>query len=105
MNDDMTFAPSSIAVRQGETVAFEVRNAGAIAHEFFVGSAMAQADHETEMKQMGAMAHDHETGVHVEAGGSKQLAIKFSTAGTFLMGCHEPGHWAAGMQGTIVVQS
>ena len=104
MKDDMTFTPSSITVRQGETVTFDVRNEGEIAHEFFVGSAIVQADHETEMKQMSAMGHDHETGVHVEAGASKALAMKFATAGTFLMGCHEPGHWAAGMQGTIVVQ-
>jgi uncharacterized cupredoxin-like copper-binding protein len=104
MKDDMTFTPSSITVRQGETVAFDVRNQGGIAHEFFVGSAMAQADHETEMMQMSAMGHDHETGVHVDAGSSKRLAIKFSTPGTFLMGCHEPGHWDAGMLGTVVVQ-
>jgi uncharacterized cupredoxin-like copper-binding protein len=104
MKDDMTFTPSAITVRHGETVAFDVRNAGQIAHEFFVGSAIAQADHETEMKQMSAMGHDHETGVHVEARASKHLAVRFSTAGTFLMGCHEPGHWDAGMLGTIVVQ-
>ena len=65
----------------------------------------AQDEHETEMKQMSGMGHDHATGVHVEAGQSKLLTVTFSTAGTFVMGCHEPGHWGAGMKGTIVVEA
>jgi uncharacterized cupredoxin-like copper-binding protein len=91
-------------VMQDETVRFDVQNAGEIAHEFFVGTEIEQGDHETEMRDPMAAGHDHPTGVHVEAGKSKKLAIKFSTAGTFLMGCHEPGHYAAGMKGTIVVE-
>jgi len=104
MQDDMTFAPAAITVKKGETVRFDVQNAGEIAHEFFVGTEIEQGDHETEMRDPMAAGHDHPTGVHVEAGKSKKLAIKFSTAGTFLMGCHEPGHYAAGMKGTIVVE-
>jgi uncharacterized cupredoxin-like copper-binding protein len=104
MTDAMTFEPASITVKQGETVTFDVKNAGQIAHEFFVGNGTAQDEHEVEMKDMSAMGHDHPTGVHVDAGGSKPLTITFKSAGKIQTGCHEPGHWGAGMKGTIVVE-
>jgi uncharacterized cupredoxin-like copper-binding protein len=103
MTDSLTFQPDSIEVKAGETVRFEVRNVGQIAHEFFVGSAAQQDEHEAEMRQLGSMPHDHPTGVHVAEGGSKTLVVTFPNAGTLLMGCHEPGHWQGGMRGTIVV--
>ena len=103
MTDSMAFEPSAIQVKAGETVRFEVKNVGQIAHEFFVGSAALQDEHEAEMRKLGSMPHDHPTGVHVAEGGSKTLQVTFPEAGTLLMGCHEPGHWQAGMRGTIVV--
>ena len=104
MHDDMTFQPATFTVKKGETVKFDVHNAGEIAHEFFVGTEIEQDDHEAEMRNPMAVGHDHPTGVHVDAGKSKTLAVTFSSAGSFLMGCHEPGHYAAGMKGTIVVE-
>ncbi len=104
MTDDMRFSPATITVQQGETVAFVVHNEGAIIHEFFVGSAAAQDDHAAEMKMPMAVGHDHSTGVHVDNGSTKTLTMSFGTAGTFIIGCHEPGHWDAGMRGTITVQ-
>ncbi len=104
MHDDMTFEPAAFTVKAGETVTFDVRNAGQIAHEYFVGTQVEQDEHETEMRQPMAAGHDHPTGVHVDAGKSKALSMTFVKAGTFLVGCHEPGHWAAGMKGTITVE-
>ena len=104
MHDDMTFQPSTLTVKKGETVRFDVQNAGQMAHEFFVGTQVEQDDHESEMRQPMAVGHDHATGVHVDGGKSKTLILTIATAGTFLMGCHEPGHYAAGMKGTIVVE-
>ncbi len=39
--------------------------------------------------------------VSVEPGASGEITFTFNKAGTLLMGCHEPGHYAAGMVGTI----
>ena len=103
MNDEMRFVPDSFTVKQGDTVTFEVKNVGSLDHELFIGNQAQQDEHETEMRQMGSMMHDHATGVGVVGGQSKTLTLKFSQAGTFLMGCHVPGHWTAGMRGTIVV--
>jgi uncharacterized cupredoxin-like copper-binding protein len=104
MTDEMTFQPAAITVKQGETVIFDVRNAGEIAHEFFIGSATQQTEHEAEMKQMFAMGHDHATGVTVQGGQTEALRLSFPNTGTLEIGCHEPGHWAAGMRGTLTVQ-
>lgn len=41
--------------------------------------------------------------VTVPAGTTKQLTWTFTTAGTTLYGCHEPGHYASGMKGTVTV--
>jgi uncharacterized cupredoxin-like copper-binding protein len=37
MNDQMRFSPASIAVRQGETIRFLVRNNGKLKHELVLG--------------------------------------------------------------------
>jgi uncharacterized cupredoxin-like copper-binding protein len=34
----------------------------------------------------------------------KELKHAFTESGTVLLGCHEPGHWEAGMKATITVQ-
>ncbi len=103
MTDAMVFEPATVTVGLGDSVTFNVKNAGQIAHEFFVGNGTAQDEHEVEMHHMSAVGHDHATGVYVEAGDAKALTITFVHAGTLLMGCHEPGHWGAGMKGTIIV--
>jgi copper chaperone len=38
-----------LSVQAGETVAFEVRNPGALPHEFFIGTAAEQQAHERDM--------------------------------------------------------
>ncbi len=36
-------------------------------------------------------------------GDDKDITWTFTKAGTTLYGCHEPGHYVAGMKGTITV--
>jgi uncharacterized cupredoxin-like copper-binding protein len=103
MTDELRFVPDRFSFTAGETVRFEVTNAGAIRHEFFVGDADAQAAHEAEMIEMGGMGHDESNGIAVEPGTSKVLEHTFATAGTLLIGCHEPGHYAGGMVATVAV--
>lgn len=103
MTDALRFEPDAFAVSPGETIRFEVANAGQIRHEFYIGDADDQAAHEAEMIEMGGMAHDEPNGISVEPGGSKVLDYTFDAPGTLLIGCHEPGHYDAGMMATVEV--
>lgn len=104
MTDALRFEPDAFNVALGETVRFEVTNGGAIRHEFFIGDADAQADHEAEMVAMGGMLHDEENGIAVDPGQSKVLEHTFATAGSLLIGCHEPGHYDGGMGAVVTVE-
>lgn len=104
-NDDLKFVPANATVAKGATVAFKVTNVGKMDHEFEVGNRAFQDDHEKEMRGMpaGMDMPDEATGFDVKPGETKTIAFTFPAAGTLLYGCHEPGHYAAGMKGTIKV--
>jgi Cu+-exporting ATPase len=106
--DNMRFNPGDIQVAPGETVAFTVTNTGQLKHEFLIGDATAQAEHDQEMAQgeEEAMGMDGEQNVVDLAPGETQtLVYTFGPSGTLLYGCHEPGHYAAGMSGTITISA
>lgn len=103
MSDAFAFEPASFSVATGETVRFEVTNGGAIRHEFFIGDEGAQTAHEADMMEMGGMLHDEANGIFVDPGQMKALEHTFESAGTVLIGCHEAGHYAAGMMATVTV--
>src|SRR5262249_51256059 len=100
--DSLRFVPDQLAVRAGETIAFEIRNAGAVPHEFFVGTTEAQLEHEREMAS-GAAMHAEPGQIDVPAGQIVRLVYTFEQPGMLEYGCHVPGHCAAGMRGTITV--
>jgi uncharacterized cupredoxin-like copper-binding protein len=101
--DALAFDPSHLRVTTGETVAFEVTNVGNNKHEFVIGDAEFQREHEEEMSG-GAMSMRHEGNTLVlDAGQTGTLAWTFTKPGEVLYGCHEPGHYAGGMVGTIQV--
>lgn len=102
-NDQLQFDPETVDVQVGETIAFEIENTGSVDHEFVLGSADYQEEHEEEM-QSGEMEMGHEPNeLEVPAGETATLAWHFTGAGTTEFGCHEPGHFPAGMVGTITV--
>lgn len=48
--------------------------------------------------------HDHgSAAITVQANEDGSLEYTFEETGTFMIGCHIPGHWDAGMQATITV--
>ena len=102
--DALRFEPATITVKAGEQIRFEVTNTGAVRHEFLIGDEAAQMAHETEMTEMGGMATDEPNGIFIEPGQTKTLEMSFPTAGSLLIGCHEPGHYAGGMKATLTVQ-
>jgi len=104
LSDDMAIELSESDFEVGETVRFEVTNAGAIPHEFYVGDAEAQEHHAEEMAEMGGMGHDEPDGVAVEPGATETFEYSFEQPGQILAGCHEAGHYDAGMVASMTVE-
>jgi uncharacterized cupredoxin-like copper-binding protein len=133
MTDQLRFDPEEIVVMAGETVRFVLDNPTAAAHDFTLGDLEAQelhnaqmaagmthdddADHDDEMADDDA-DHDDEMAddghgeagagglpapVTIAPGDSVTVLATFEEPGEVLIGCHQPGHWEAGMRGTITV--
>lgn len=108
---DIAFDTTSVTVRAGETVEFRFANNGTVAHDAFVGDGEAQRVHEAEMTEMAGMEGMDDMGGHgtdepavtVQPGETGELSYTFAEAGTFEIGCHQPGHYAAGMKMVVTV--
>lgn len=88
-----TFTPSNVTVQRGESTTFEITTMGPLVHEFMVGPADAvAADREgtPEIGDIGMME-------------TKSLTYTFDGSGPYAFACHAPGHYEAGMKGTITV--
>ena len=105
MADTMRFNPALIHVKRGETVRFVVSNSGKLMHEMVLGTEEELAKHAELMKKFPEMEHEAPYMAHVKPGTTQQIVWTFSKPGTFRYGCLEPGHWEAGMKGSIVVAS
>ena len=103
MADTMRFAPAEMKVKAGETVRFVVRNSGKQMHEMVIGTRAALEEHAQLMKKHPGMEHEEPYMAHVAPGKTEEIVWTFTKAGTFMYGCLVPGHWEAGMKGTIVV--
>ncbi len=103
--DQLRFTSDSVTVHAGDTVAFVVTNAGTVAHDFVIGDESVQQAHE---RQMAAGASDDMAGgssIDLPSATTTTLVYTFDRPGTLLFACHVPGHYAAGMLGTITVTS
>ena len=104
MSDDMRFSPSHIDVREGETVRLRVKNKGKVLHEIVMGTKAELDQHAALMKKYPGMEHDAPYMAHVAAGKTGDIVWHFNRAGSFDFACLIPGHYEAGMTGTITVQ-
>ena len=103
MGDHMRFTPARIAVQQGETVRFVVRNSGKLMHEFVIGTRAENARHAEMMVKHPNMEHDEPYMAHVAPGKTGEIVWTFNRPGTFEFACLIAGHYQAGMVGTITV--
>ena len=85
----MLFLPDRLKFRKGEQVRFQLRNNGAIDHEFVVGT---------------VEEHDDPNAKRLKPKTTGEILWQFTKAGTFDFSCLIPGHRQAGMFGTIVVE-
>ena len=101
---DIRFDKIRLHVRAGETVRFIVTNKGQLTHEFIIGDAREQVEHEKEMQQMAGMdMPDESNGITLKPGQTKTLIWTFGQKGEVEFACHVSGHFAAGMVGKISV--
>ena len=106
LDDDFTITPSETTTAVGETVTFKVTNEGKLTHDFTLGRADLQDEHDLEMAEMAGMAMaDEPNAFMLESGETKELTWHFAEAGEVLIGCHIPGHYAAGMNAEISVDA
>ncbi len=105
-SDNLTFNPSEITVTPGETITFRVVNEGEIPHDFTLGDEAKQDEHEEEMAEMDGMTMpDESNAIQVAAGETREITWRFMDNGVVLIGCHQPGHYDAGMRGEITIGS
>lgn len=101
--DNMRYTPDSITVRRGETIKFVVKNTGHKPHEFVLGDATSLKEHAALMRRYPDMEHDDPNMAKVAPGGTATLIWTFTQPGTVEFACLIPGHYEAGMKGSIEV--
>jgi uncharacterized cupredoxin-like copper-binding protein len=107
---DMAFTPTVVNVKAGEKVRFRFRNDGDAIHEAVIGDLAFQQDHAAEMAAMGPSADTmastaiEHAPLIVQPGETGELTYTATTVGDLVIGCHQPGHWEAGMKATLAVE-
>ena len=117
---DNYYEPSSFQIKEGETVKFEVENAGMLVHEFNIANKMMHMKHQPEMIKMAengillafsidkekmkkmakmdkSMGHSHSNSVLLEPKQKGDIIWKFDNAVNVEVACNVPGHYQAGM--------
>ena len=117
---DNYYEPSSFQIKSGETIKFEVENAGMLVHEFNIANKMMHMKHQPEMMKMveneilladsidkekmkkmakmdKAMAHSHSNSVLLEPKQKGEIIWKFDNAVNIEIACNVPGHYQVGM--------
>lgn len=100
---DIAFKPNQLSVKAGETIRFVFPNRGEIEHEAVIGDEEAQAAHKEGVHGGGYGGSKQAPRVEVFPGETGELTHTFEKPGQLLIGCHEPGHYDAGMRVDITV--
>jgi uncharacterized cupredoxin-like copper-binding protein len=103
MSDRMRFTPASLTVKRGDTVRFIAKNSGKQMHEMVLGRMKELKEHAELMRKHPGMEHDEPYMAHVGPGKRAEIVWQFTKAGEFHYGCLIPGHFEAGMVGSIKV--
>lgn len=104
MTDDMKLTPSHLDVRESETLRLRAVNKGRVMHEIVIGTREELAAHAELMKKHPNMEHDEPYMAHVSPGQRGDIVWTFNRPGDFEFACLIPGHFEAGMRGTVRVR-
>lgn len=105
MLDRLRFEPSHLSIRLGETLKIAIVNTGVVMHELAIGTPEALAEHADLMRRYPDMAHEEAHVIHIPPGRRGTLVWHFNREGAFGFACLVPGHFDAGMRGTILVHA
>jgi uncharacterized cupredoxin-like copper-binding protein len=117
---DNYYEPSSFKIKAGETIKFELVNAGELVHEFNIANKMMHMKHQPEMEKMvekkilfadsidkkkmkkmakidKSMGHSHSNSVLLEPKQKGDIIWKFDNAVNIEIACNVPGHYQVGM--------
>ena len=117
---DNYYEPSSFKIKAGETIKFELVNAGELVHEFNIANKMMHMKHQPEMEKMvekkilfadsidkkkmkkmakidKSMGHSHSNSVLLEPKQKGHIIWKFDNAINIEVACNIPGHYQVGM--------
>ena len=105
MSDSMRFSPANITVKAGETIKFVLNNVGKLKHEFVLGTDKELKEHYQQMLKFPEMEHDEPNMVTVAPGKTGVVIWTFTQAGKVDFACLLPGHYGAGMKGSVAVSA
>ncbi len=117
---DNYYEPNFFNIKAGETIKFEVENAGELVHEFNIANKMMHLKHQPEMERMveneilfadsidkeqmkkiakkdKSMGHSHSNSVLLEPKKKGEIIWKFDNAVNIEVACNVPGHYQLGM--------
>lgn len=94
MTDKLVFSPDTVQARPGETIRFVLTNSGAVTHEFQVGPEPLVAEDKVD----GVLDVEKD---ELDAGSTHDVVYTLNGSGPYAFACHEPGHFEAGMKGTV----
>lgn len=103
---EFKFTPSEIHITAGKAK-FILINSGVGAHEFVIYDASKK-----DIVDKAELAEDEETIMknvlfeidELDAGQSKESDTMILEKGSYVIGCHIPGHYEAGMNGTLIIE-
>jgi len=117
---DNYYEPNNFNIKSGETIKFEVVNAGELVHEFNIANVIMHKKHQPEMEKMveneilladkidkvkmkkmaktdKAMGHSHANSVLLEPKEKGEIVWRFENAMNIEIACNVPGHYQVGM--------
>lgn len=95
--DDAYFVPDTLRVTPGETVQFEVRNAGKRPHELRIGNHRYQQEHAEMLRHMPGWEHSSGNSVVVAPGKTAMLIWQFGDDPVVELACHVARSYETGM--------
>ena len=125
---DNYYEPNNFNIKSGETIKFEVVNAGELVHEFNIANAMMHKKHQPEMEKMveneilladsidkdkmkkmakidKSMGHSHSNSVLLEPNEKGDIFWKFENAINIEIACNVPGHYQIGMVAKVNIDN
>ena len=104
MSDQFRFDPETITVGLGETLRLSFQNTGQQTHDWIFGTAFEISEYMEMMRRSPDREQNEPQNIQLKPGEEHELVWQFNKQGNFEYACLQPGHYEAGMRGTLAVQ-